>query len=297
MSFIKQPKTKSESTPTQTLEGLYAQVLGRAPDAGGAAYWNQRFGPTIDANEAAIFKVAAAKEIEAARRAPIAATSQAINEQKAAGQAAAEAARNRPTQSYTSNVSVNDLYMRVLGRAPENQAAVDYWNNAFGESIDASEVLAFQQAAQAELNKRQAGTTSVQSRVNSAADDALKALQIQMAKQFNAMQAAAEEQASALQQLMAEQQSQYMQQLEQSRLQQLEIQKQATEQRRQSEALQRAYVPNLEPTAAAPSMGDTRPGTSRSASQNTLSNLSILTGVGGSGPSSAVSALAGLQIA
>jgi hypothetical protein len=38
---------------------MYQSVLGRAPDAGGAAFWQQQFGDTVDANELAAFKQSA----------------------------------------------------------------------------------------------------------------------------------------------------------------------------------------------------------------------------------------------
>jgi hypothetical protein len=41
-----------------SIASLYQSYLGRAPEAGGAEYWNNRFGPTIDAAEEAEFKAA-----------------------------------------------------------------------------------------------------------------------------------------------------------------------------------------------------------------------------------------------
>ena len=224
-----------------------------------------------------------------------------IQEQIDAGKAAAEDARNKPVEPYPSRTttgsatSVQQLYQQILGRAPENQAAVDYWNKAFGESIDSSEVLAFTNAAQKEIAGRYAPKPR-QNTFDSAAASALEALQIQMQEQNAAMQAQAAQQAQFLEQTMQAQQAQYNAQLEQSRQQQAAMEAQAAEQRRQSDALQRAYVPNLEPTAAAPSIGDARGG-SRKSANNTLSTLAVLTGADGTGLSSAASALAGLQIA
>jgi hypothetical protein len=45
------------------IAGLYQQILGRAPDAGGAAHWAQTFGNTIDPTEIAQFRQAAAPEL------------------------------------------------------------------------------------------------------------------------------------------------------------------------------------------------------------------------------------------
>ena len=224
-----------------------------------------------------------------------------IQEQIDAAKAAAEDARNKPVEPYPSRTTtgtattVQQLYQQILGRAPENQAAVDYWNKAFGESIDSSEVLAFTNAAQKEIAGRYAPKPR-QNTFDSAAASALEALQIQMQEQNAAMQAQAAQQAQFLEQTMQAQQAQYNAQLEQSRQQQAAMEAQAAEQRRQSDALQRAYVPNLEPTAAAPSIGDARGG-SRKSANNTLSTLAVLTGADGTGLSSAASALAGLQIA
>jgi hypothetical protein len=41
-----------------SIASLYQSYLGRAPEAGGAEYWNNKFGPTIDAAEEAEFKAA-----------------------------------------------------------------------------------------------------------------------------------------------------------------------------------------------------------------------------------------------
>ena len=46
-----------------SVEDLYTNILGRAPDAGGLAFWQQGFGDTIDANEIASFRQAAQAEL------------------------------------------------------------------------------------------------------------------------------------------------------------------------------------------------------------------------------------------
>ena len=117
---------------------------------------------------------------------------------------------------------------------------------------------------------------------------------------MNAQAAQAEQQMAALQQLMIQQQSQYQAQMAVAQGQQAAAMAQATESARQAEALQRAFVPNLEPTATAPSLGDAREGSgTRTAAANTLSNLAILTGINGAASAGvgATSSLAGLQIA
>ena len=127
-----------------SVEDLYTQVLGRAPDAGGLAYWQQGFGDTIDANEIASFKQAAQAEL-ANRSAP---------EQ----QILAPNLVNT-TGTAAPATSVADLYQGILGRAPESAAAASYWQNQFGNTIDANELAQFKTAAQAEIDARNTGTT------------------------------------------------------------------------------------------------------------------------------------------
>lgn len=132
--------------------------------------------------------------------------------------------------------------------------------------------------------------------------EALNAQAAQYQQQMSAQAAQAQQQMSALQQLMVQQQTQYQSQIADAQRQQQLMASQAAESQRQAEALQRAFVPNLEPTAAAPAIGDSRTQGdtgSRTAAANTLSNLTILTGLGGSssGGASMASPLAGLQIA
>lgn len=120
------------------------------------------------------------------------------------------------------------------------------------------------------------------------------------AAQQQAMQAQAAQQQQALQDLMIQQQQAYETQMADARRQQEVMAAQAAEAQRQAMAVANAYVPSLEPTAAAPALGDARNMT-RSSATNTLSNLSILTGMGTSAGVTATPAaatpLAGLQIA
>ena len=51
----------------QTVADLYQQILGRAPDAGGLAYWQQQFGNEIDPSEIGTFTTAAAPELAMSR--------------------------------------------------------------------------------------------------------------------------------------------------------------------------------------------------------------------------------------
>jgi hypothetical protein len=118
------------------------------------------------------------------------------------------------------------------------------------------------------------------------------------AAQQQAMQEQATQQQKALQDLMIQQQQAYDTQMAEARVQQERMAAQAAEAQRQAMAVANAYVPGLEPSASAPALGDSRNMT-RSSAANTLSNLSILTGMGLSGGVTATPAalLAGLQIA
>ena len=58
-----QTQTTSSAPTYNSVEDLYTQILGRAPDAGGLAFWKQGFGDTIDPNEVASFKQAAQSEL------------------------------------------------------------------------------------------------------------------------------------------------------------------------------------------------------------------------------------------
>ena len=131
-------------------------------------------------------------------------------------------------------------------------------------------------------------------------DELLAQQQAQAAAQQEAMAAQAAQQQQALQDLMIQQQQAYETQMADARRQQEAMAAQAAEAQRQAMAVQNAYVPGLEPTAAAPALGDAR-NRVRSAANNTLSNLAILTGLGTSAGVTATPAtatpLAGLQIA
>lgn len=130
--------------------------------------------------------------------------------------------------------------------------------------------------------------------------DLLAEQQAAAAAQQEALAAQAAQQQQALQDLMIQQQQAYDTQMAEARRQQEAMAAQAAEAQRQAMAVANAYVPGLEPTAAAPALGDARNMT-RSSATNTLSNLSILTGMGVSGgvtaTPAAASPLAGLQIA
>ena len=107
------------------------------------------------------------------------------------------------------------------------------------------------------------------------------------------MTAKADEQAAKLQELMIQQQGIYEAELAEQRQQNAAATAAALQQRQEASNMARAYVPDLQPTAIAPGVGDgRRVGSSRASSANTLSGLSILTNAGRS-----AGTLSGLQIA
>jgi hypothetical protein len=115
----------SDPTPAPTtVEGLYTKYLNRASDKGGLDFWNKRFGPTVDADEAALFRSSAEPELAAKRGESI------------------------PT-------TVEGLYRTYLDRAPD-PGGLDFWNKHFGSDVDASELARFKHATIPELteNKR-----------------------------------------------------------------------------------------------------------------------------------------------
>ena len=119
------------------------------------------------------------------------------------------------------------------------------------------------------------------------------------AQQVAAIQAGAEQQAASLQQMMIGQQQAFQQQQALQQQQVAAAQAAYEEQRRQADALGRAFVPNLQPSADAPAVGDSRSsGGSSSSNSNTLSSLSILSGIGSELTANTMTpVLAGLQIA
>ena len=65
------PTQFAEPAPApKTVSDLYRDVLGRAPDEGGAAYWSERFGNEVDPAEMNLFTQAAQPEIAARALAP-----------------------------------------------------------------------------------------------------------------------------------------------------------------------------------------------------------------------------------
>ena len=104
------------------IEALYQSQLGRPADPEGLAYWTNKFGSSVDANEAAQFQTAAAREL--AQR--------------------------------SSQQAVEALYQSQLGRASD-PGGLSYWTNKFGGDIDANELAQFQAAAAKEIAGRTTG--------------------------------------------------------------------------------------------------------------------------------------------
>jgi len=136
---------------TPSIETLYQSILGRAPEAGMADYWNNQFkgGATagIDPNEVQQFQSAASDELLAKLNATRPADSQLVrNVASVSGVSPA----NEPP-------SVEALYQSLLGRAPD-PGMVDYWNNQFKggatPGIDPDEIAAFKKEADKELAAR-----------------------------------------------------------------------------------------------------------------------------------------------
>jgi hypothetical protein len=157
--------------PAMTVNDLYTQVLGRAPDAGGLAYWQGNFGTgTVTPEQQASFMQAAQGELanrsvtEQQQLAPNLVNNQTVTQQGAANPVttqqniiAQEQNRNTGLPSLApaqaAPTTVEDLYRTLLGREGE-KAGVDYWKQGFGDTIDANEIASFKAAADAEMANR-----------------------------------------------------------------------------------------------------------------------------------------------
>jgi len=143
----------STGTGYQSVNDLYQNVLGRGVESEGAAnYWQNLFGPTIDANEVAQFQTAAQAELAGRSAAPtgglnaLAATTPftnqytfanindyiANNNLDAAGIAAAAKQFNvdpaQITAAQNAQSVVSNVFRNVLGRDPDPNG-LDYWTN------------------------------------------------------------------------------------------------------------------------------------------------------------------------
>jgi hypothetical protein len=110
-----------------TVEQLYQELLGRAPDVGGLEYWQREIGGDgVSEAERARFLEAAQPELSS---------------------------RPAPT------VDVGQVYQDVLGRAADEQGR-QYWQNYFGTEASPEELAAFRAAAAPELAARTVGGTT-----------------------------------------------------------------------------------------------------------------------------------------
>lgn len=119
-----------------TVADLYTQVLGRAPDAGGLAYWESMFGSTVDPTELATFKsVAQVTE-------PTAVAANLFNQVDPSSAINAQMIANTPAELTTSGgTTVEDLYKKFYGTVDPAGAA--YWKQQFGSTVDPVEQAKF----------------------------------------------------------------------------------------------------------------------------------------------------------
>jgi len=136
--------------PPQTVEDLYTSVLGRPSDAGGAAYWKQQFGDTLDANEINAFTQSANVEIAnrplVEQQAPmgVPVEQQTRNPKLKVAKSTANQAAPAPV-----NADIQSLYQDFLYRDPDAGGA-EYWQKQFGDTVDDTERATFAQAAKPE---------------------------------------------------------------------------------------------------------------------------------------------------
>jgi hypothetical protein len=198
-----------------SVNSLYDTVLGRAPDQGGLSYWNQQFGDTVDENELATFKAAAAPELSmtgyTAPAAPTAPYQDIVSQWAAANPNATPSQLTAAIQSaggltpefanavakqygttsdyvnsaYQANQGINSLYQTYLGRAPESQAVVDQYISQYGPTIDPNEIAAFRAAAAAELKNTGFLSNPVKGEVQSYVNSVLGDKTLSFADQAN----------------------------------------------------------------------------------------------------------------
>jgi hypothetical protein len=130
--------------PPKTVEDLYTSILGRPSDAGGAAFWQQQFGDTLDPNEINAFTQAA--NVEIANR-PAATTAAATT--AAAPTTAGQTPPPSAPAAAPISAGIQSLYQDILYRAPDAGGA-EYWQKQFGDTVDATERATFAQAAKPE---------------------------------------------------------------------------------------------------------------------------------------------------
>jgi hypothetical protein len=111
-----------------TVSSLYTDILGRSGEQTGVDYWQNQFGPTIDANELAQFKTAAQAEIDAR---PKTGTTTGLNNLAAANNITnvTTGATGAATSLADAQTMVNNMYRNVLGRDAD-PTGLAFWSNA-----------------------------------------------------------------------------------------------------------------------------------------------------------------------
>jgi len=112
-----------------TVSSLYTDILGRSGEQTGVDYWQNQFGPTIDANELAQFKTAAQAEIDA--RPKTAATTGGLDTLAAANNITnvTTGATGAATSLADAQSMVNNMYLNVLGRNADPEG-LKFWSSA-----------------------------------------------------------------------------------------------------------------------------------------------------------------------
>lgn len=266
---------------------------------------NRRVAPTRANPNGGMTQVSAWKQVQApaaqaAPPPPPAPVSNPISD----AQKAIDEAKNREVAPYPDVATqVKTALETALGtQAASQKSILDEQAASYKAALDAlmiqqtqSQQRAEQQMAESQQRLDQQMLLQLQIQQQAAAEKQALEQRMMQAQQVQSQQY--QQQVGYLNQLMVQQQSQYQDQMAQARAQQAIIEARAAESDRQAAALQRAFVPNLEPTAAAPTLGDPRKMTTRRAANNTLSNLAVLTGLSGGTSGGVSSTLAGLQIA
>ena len=139
-----------------TVEQLYTQILGRAPDPAGLAYWQSAFGNSVDPAEQASFMQSVQSVLAATPPAQQAVLAPKLfSEATATGVPITTVAASVPAAVVDPLVK---LYQDTLGRTP-SQEEIDGWN--FGDTIDARELDRFLGSARNEVVNTKPATGAV----------------------------------------------------------------------------------------------------------------------------------------
>lgn len=182
---------------------------------------------------------------------------------------------------------IKNMQARTGGISPEVQKQLDNLtlaNNTLTNQVNTQAAAAAESAAASEANQ-----TAWQTQLNNTVTDYQGRLDDQAQASADAM--------ARMEQMMMQQQRQAAQAQALLQSQLLSTQNALSTQQRMSANLANAYVPQAEQSAQTVAYGDSRRRFGRRARDNSLSDLSIVSGVGGGTPSLASSALTGLQIA